>query len=179
MIHRISAAVLIVVSLYHHAYVLLSERGHLLLRNYLFHRDDLRRAAQGLKYNLGSGDAAADWGKFNLAQKLQYFGVIFGVCSMILTGLVLWVGTPAIALIPKWLMDLTIIIHGHEGFLIFIILLLWHLYNVHLAPGNFPMNMSWITGRIPIEECKMRYPAEHKRLLETGELRESIPSGGK
>ena len=32
--------------------------------------------------------------------------------------------------------------------LIFVVLILWHLYDVHLAGGNFPMNPSWLTGKM-------------------------------
>lgn len=169
-IHRIAALVLIAVGIYHHAYILFFQRGNTLLRNYLFKAGDLKRAMQNLRFSMGRVATPPYWGKFSLAQKLQYFGVVVGVVSMIVTGLVLWIGPAAIALIPKWLMDLTVIVHGYEGLLIFLILFLWHLYNVHLAPGNFPMNMSWITGRIAVDECRTRYPGEYERLIESGEL---------
>jgi formate dehydrogenase gamma subunit len=171
-IHRAAAVVLIGVAVYHHFYVLLSPRGHRLLQDYLPRSGDLGRFLQGFRFSMGWRESRPDWGKFNLFQKLQYLGVVVGVTTMILTGFVLWLGPPVIALIPKWLLDLTLIVHGGEGLLIFILLFFWHMYNVHLSPGNFPMNWSWITGRISRTKCQEDHPAEFRRLLAEGELSE-------
>jgi formate dehydrogenase subunit gamma len=171
-IHRWAAILLMGVTLYHYLYTLLTERGHALLTAYLPQKGDANRFLQTLRFNFGMADKPPHWGKFTFFQKVQYFGVIIGVLIMIITGVVLWLGPQAIALMPKWLVDLTLVVHGSEGLLIFLILLFWHLYNVHLAPGNFPMNMSWLTGRISMEELQRRHPAEYARLLEKGELGE-------
>ncbi len=171
-IHRISALVLLAVTCYHFLYIIISNRGHALFKAFLPHSGDLRKVLQGIKYNLRGAENHPDWGKFTFFQKLQYLGVAGGVISMLITGIILWLGPPAIALMPKWLMDLTLIIHGSEGLLIFILLLFWHLYNVHLSPGNFPMNMSWINGRLSLEDFKQRHPAEYRRMVAEGELKE-------
>jgi cytochrome b subunit of formate dehydrogenase len=171
-IHRLAAILLMGVTLYHYLYTLLTERGHTLLTAYLPQKGDGNRFIQTLRFNFGMADKPPHWGKFTFFQKVQYFGVVAGVLVMILTGVVLWLGPQAIALLPKWLVDLTLVVHGSEGLLIFLILLFWHLYNVHLAPGNFPMNMSWLTGRISVEELRRRHPAEYSRLFEKGELGE-------
>jgi formate dehydrogenase subunit gamma len=172
LIHRVAAIVLIGVALYHYLYTLLTQPGHALLTSYLPQQGDWQRFVETIKFNFGMADKPPHWGKFTFFQKIQYFGVIIGVLIMILTGIVLWLGPQSIALMPKWLVDLTLVVHGSEGLLIFLILLFWHLYNVHLAPGNFPMNMSWLNGRISVEELKRRHPAEYARLLEKGELEE-------
>jgi len=169
-LHRWAAVVLLAVAIYHHFSILFTVRGQKLVRDFMPHASDLKKIRQALRYAGGSQDQRPDWGKFSLFQKAQYFGVILGVLTMIITGLFLWMGPAGMGLLPKWLMDLTLLVHGREGMLIFMILLFWHLYNVHLAPGNFPMNMSWISGRITAEECRRLYPAEYRRLLETGEI---------
>jgi formate dehydrogenase gamma subunit len=172
LIHRWAAGVLIAIALYHHFSIVFTVRGQKLVRDFMLQRGDGKKVAQSLRYTSGRIPELPDWGKFTLFQKLQYFGVVLGVLTMILTGVILWLGPAAMGLLPKWLTDLTLLIHGREGLLIFLILLFWHLYNVHLAPGNFPMNMSWITGRISIQECRELHPAEYRRLVESGEIQE-------
>ncbi|RJP73674.1 MAG: hypothetical protein C4524_14250 [Candidatus Zixiibacteriota bacterium] len=169
LIHRISAVVLIAVSIYHYGYTLISRRGQELFQAMLPRKGDLGKGFQSFRYDLGKTAAPPEWDRFTYFQKVQYFGVILGVISLSVTGLILWMGPQAVAIAPKWLVDLTLVIHGYEGLLIFIILLFWHLYNVHLAPGNFPMNMSWITGRITMDELKEKHPAEYRRVSSGGE----------
>jgi cytochrome b subunit of formate dehydrogenase len=172
LIHRLAAVLLIAVTIYHYFYTLLSRRGHEILMEYLPHKGDWGKFFQTLRFNFGMDEKSPEWGQFTFFQKVQYLGVILGVLIMIVTGLVLWLGPQAIALMPKWLVDLTLIVHGSEGLLIFLIMLFWHLYNVHLAPGNFPMNMSWLTGRITVEELRNRYPAQYRKLKSEGVLDE-------
>lgn len=170
LIHRWAAIVLITVTIYHRLYTLLTERGHSLLMAYLPRKGDWGKFIQTLRFNFGLDDNPPEWGRFTLFQKVQYLGVVVGVIVMIVTGIVLWLGPQAIALMPKWMVDLILVVHGSEGLLIFLILLFWHLYNVHLAPGNFPMNMSWLTGRITVEDLRNRYPAEYRRMQAEGDL---------
>jgi cytochrome b subunit of formate dehydrogenase len=81
-------------------------------------------------------------------QKLQYWGAGIGSLMMIATGFVLWFHTQAMAVVPKWVVDVTTIVHGYEGLILFLLLFGWHLYIVHLSPGNFPMQRTFLTGRI-------------------------------
>mgnify|MGYP000087981266 CR=1 FL=1 len=84
-------------------------------------------------------------GKTWLALELA-FAVASG--TMVASGLGLWFATQAMAVMPKWLFDLLAVLHGRESVVIFLLLFLWHLYDVHLRPEVFPMDWSWITGRI-------------------------------
>jgi formate dehydrogenase subunit gamma len=105
------------------------------------------------------------FGKFNIRQKVQYFGVMLGTALMVFTGFILWFETAAMLLMSKWMVDVTAIVHGAEGLLIFVILFLWHLYNVHLNPEVFPMSRTWLTGRMSVEELKERHPQEHESIF--------------
>jgi len=71
---------------------------------------------------------------------------------------------------PKIVLDLAIIIHGYQGLLAFAVLFLWHLYNVHLHPSVFPMNPSWITGKVSAEWLREEHPLEYEKLKEEGLL---------
>lgn len=164
ILHRAAALVLVGLAAYHLLYLLFSDQGH----------SDLKKIAPSLRdfSNLlgvirssvsGSKERLLPFGKFNLRQKVQYFGVILGSALMIVTGFILWFETQSMALMPKWMVDLTAIVHGAEGLLIFVILLLWHFYNVHLNPESFPMSRTWLTGRMSAKELRDRHPLEYER----------------
>ena len=70
--------------------------------------------------------------------------------------------------LPKFMLDLTLVIHGYQGLLIFVILLFWHLYIVHLHPSVFPMNPAWLTGKVDSEWLRQEHPLEYEKLKEEG-----------
>jgi hypothetical protein len=76
--------------------------------------------------------------------------------------------------------------HPHEALLALLVIAFWHWYNVHLAPGRFPMQWTFLTGKITrehqMEEHFLEYlrnlvelPAERKALLDVLESRELVP----
>lgn len=168
VIHRAAALVLVGLAVYHLFYLLFSRRGHEDLRRMAPSRRDLENIGVMIRNALsGEGNTRPPFGKFNIRQKIQYFGVILGTAIMILTGALLWFETQAMLVLPKWMIDVTMIVHGAEGLLIFLILFLWHLYNVHLNPESFPMSRVWITGRMPVSELKERHPLEYERIVKS------------
>ena len=70
----------------------------------------------------------------------------------------------------KVVLDLTLLIHGYQGLLAFVILLFWHLYSVHLHPSVFPMNNAWLTGKVDAEWLKEEHPGEYDKLKGEGVL---------
>ena len=70
----------------------------------------------------------------------EYWGATTGVFLISVTGIILWAESFSMRFFPKFVLDLTLIIHGYQGLLIFVILLFWHLYIVHLHPSVFSYN---------------------------------------
>jgi len=62
------------------------------------------------------------------------------------------------------------LLHGRESVVIFLVLFLWHLYDVHFRPEVFPMDWSWITGRISLADLQERHPLEYERLRNSGAI---------
>jgi cytochrome b subunit of formate dehydrogenase len=146
-------------AVWHAAYVIFSERGHRQFMAMLPRRSDWTDIRAMLAYYLGRRDELPAFSRFNPIQKLQYWGAGLGSALMIVTGLVLWTHTTAMTVLPKWFLDLTVIVHGYEGLILFLVLFGWHLYIVHLAQGNFPLQRTFIDGRISRE----RLWREHRR----------------
>jgi hypothetical protein len=105
-------------------------------------------------YYLGRTEELPEFGRFTPLQKLQYWGAGIGSLMMIATGLVLWFHTAAMMVVPKWVFDVTTIVHGYEGLILFALLFGWHVYIVHLSPGNFPMQRTFLDGKISVERLR-------------------------
>ncbi|HEY6867733.1 MAG TPA: cytochrome b/b6 domain-containing protein [Candidatus Eisenbacteria bacterium] len=171
VIHRSAALVMILDGLLHLIYV-----GGLLIRSrfdwrrawpMVPARKDLRDFVATSLYYLGRRRVLPAYDRFNFREKFDYFAVFWGLPVMMFSGLVLW--------FPVWfgnrLPDLAIgaatIAHSDEAILAISAIVVWHLYNVHVAPGRFHRFRTWIDGRISREEMIVAHPLEYERL--TGE----------
>ncbi|MCJ7497730.1 MAG: hypothetical protein MUO78_06310, partial [candidate division Zixibacteria bacterium] len=74
-----------------------------------------------------------------------------------------WYQTQAMLVLPKWVIDITRVVHSYQGVIIAIVILFWHLYIVHLNPKRFPMSRIWIDGKISLEELELEHPLEYER----------------
>ncbi len=166
-IHRISAVVLMLLSIYHLLYILFSEKGHSEFYKIIFRLQDLKDFVIDILYSLNISQRPAEFEKYSYREKFQYWGVATGVLIMTFTGLILWFQDISMSLMPKWCIDLTFVIHGGAGLVIFFLLFIWHLYDVHLSPFNFPMDWSWLTGKVSLEKLKKTHYKEFLKL--TGE----------
>ena len=68
--------------------------------------------------------------------------------------------------LPKWVMDIALIVHSWEAILAFLAIIIWHMYNVHLNPSVFPMSKVWLTGKISLHEFRENHPLEYELHLE-------------
>lgn len=164
LIHRAAALAFMGFCLFHVLYAVFSTRGHQELMNLKPAEKDLKGFLDSVRFNLGFSKKKPRFDRFSYKEKFQYWGVAFGSVLMILTGLMLWAGTNFMNILPKWVLDLTFLIHGYEGVLLFILLFVWHIYNVHLSPDVFPMSKVWLTGKISLEELKKNHVLEYERL---------------
>ena len=165
LIHRAFAIVLILLSVYHMAWVTFTEDGHRELMAITPGRRDFSDFLKKLAFNLGLSNDLPKFDKYDYLQKFQYWGVVAGTAVMIFTGLILWFVNESMAVLPKWIIDLTLIVHGWDGVLIFIVLFLFHMYNVHLNPEVFPMSMTWLDGKISPDRLKHEHRLEYDRLV--------------
>ena len=65
--------------------------------------------------------------------------------------------------------------HPHEALLALLVIAFWHWYNVHLAPGRFPMQWTFLTGKITREHQIEEHFLEYLRnLVELPQEREYL-----
>jgi cytochrome b subunit of formate dehydrogenase len=172
LMHRWAAGLLMGLCGYHLLSILFTERGHQQFMEMRPRWQDVRDLLQVMRLNLGRTAARPAFGRFDYRQKFQYYAIFLASSTMILSGLALWFATEAMAVIPKWLFDALAVLHGRESVVIFLVLFVWHLYDVHLRPEIFPMDWSWITGRIRLADLKARHPMEYERLRQAGAIDE-------
>jgi formate dehydrogenase gamma subunit len=170
VVHRIAAVLLMANLVYHVFYMLFSREGKPELRQLFIGRQDIDDFLQSLRYNLGMGKEYPRFGKYGYKEKFQYWGASLGIVLISITGLMLWAEGFSMRFFPKFVLDLALIIHGYQGLLGFVLLYLWHIYNVHLHPSVFPMNPSWITGKVSVEWLREEHPLEYEKMKEEGLL---------
>jgi len=168
IIHRSAAVFLMAQLVYHAYYMLFSREGKRELREVWLTRRDFGDFLQAMRFNLGMESEYPRFGKYGYKEKFQYWGATAGVFLVSVTGIILWAETFSMKYLPKVVLDLTLIIHGYQGLLAFLILLFWHLYVVHLHPSVFPMNRAWLTGKVDAEWLRQEHPAEYDKLKGEG-----------
>jgi len=163
-IHRLAAVVLIATFAYHLLSIVFTRRGHEFFQQMIFGRKDLSDFVELIKHNLGIRKEMPLFDRFTCIEKFQYWAAGFAVILLGLSGFMLWFETLFMTVFPKWLIDLNHLVHSFEATLGFLVLVVWHLYNVHLNPQVFPMSRSWLTGKISKEEMHRDHPLEYQRL---------------
>jgi formate dehydrogenase gamma subunit len=176
-LHRIFAIVLMALAGWHFFYVVFTERGHAQLMAMRPRRQDLRDVGALLAFLAGRRAESPAFGRFTPLQKLQYWGAGLGSLTMIFTGLLLWFHTSAMMVMPKWVLDVTAIVHGYEGLILFALLFGWHLYIVHLSPGSFPMQSTFLTGRISLRRLWSEHRREYRETFGEREPPAEPPAG--
>jgi hypothetical protein len=94
---------------------------------------------------------------------------------MIGSGLILWFLETSLQYLPKFAADIAREAHSDEGLLATLAIIIWHFYNVHLNPENFPMNWTMFTGRISEEEMRRHHPLEYEELRATRVIQPVTP----
>lgn len=169
-LHRAAAVFMLAQMVFHAYYMLFSSEGKREFREVMLRGRDFADFLQAIRYNLGIVTEYPRIGKYGYKEKFQYWGATTGIFLISITGISLWAETFSMKFLPKVFLDLALIVHGYQGLLAFVILLLWHVYNEHLHPSVFPMNNAWLTGKVEAEWLRQEHPLEYEKLKQEGVL---------
>ncbi|MCX6617084.1 MAG: cytochrome b/b6 domain-containing protein, partial [Acidobacteria bacterium] len=143
-IHRGAAVILISAAVYHLVYVLASRPGR---RHWMqlvpLRRDVVEFFAAARQY---LGGAPARLSAYNYIHKAEYWALVWGTIIMGATGAVLWFNDFSLRYLPRWVIDLSTIIHYYEAVLAGLAVLVWHGYSVIFDPAHYPMDWLWLDG---------------------------------
>jgi cytochrome b subunit of formate dehydrogenase len=109
---------------------------------------------------------------FTYWEKFDYWAVFWGMGIIGGSGLVLWFPEVFAHLLPGWMFNIAMLIHGEEALLAVGFIFTIHFFNGHLRPEKFPMDSVIFTGRITLKEMEEERPDEYERLVRTGRIDE-------
>jgi cytochrome b subunit of formate dehydrogenase len=177
LIHRIGAVGLMTVGAYHLFYLIAFREGRTNLWKLLPVPQDVRDFFQMMRYFLGRSEEKPRFGRFSYVEKFDYWAVYWGMVIMIGSGLILWFLETSLRFLPKFAADIAREAHSDEGLLATLAIIIWHFYNVHLNPEHFPMNRTFLTGRIGEDEMRRHHPLEYEELMASRTLHVAAPAG--
>lgn len=160
LVHRLAAVVLIMTSIWHFVYMF-SKRGKTFIIDMFPKFSDLKEFVQRILFNLGLAKETPPFKRFSYIEKAEYWALIWGNIVMILTGILLWFDNYFIKFLSKEVLDISLIIHYYEAILAALAILVWHLYSTVFNPHVYPMNPSWLTGKMPKDMFKHEHPGEN------------------
>jgi hypothetical protein len=97
---------------------------------------------------------------------------------MIGSGLILWFKDQFLLFFPLWATDIAKEAHSDEALLATLAIVIWHFYNVHFNPHNFPLNKTFLTGTITARQMRDEHPLEYQRILKGQAAAENAGEGG-
>jgi cytochrome b subunit of formate dehydrogenase len=185
LIHRIAGFTMMFAAAYHVVTIAAGTLRQLLNGQFDYKRTqiprlkDLYDLIHDLKYFLGIEAHRPKMEKFMYKQKLHYLAIICGSLVLIAAGSALLFPDIMAKIIPGTLgkilpegaigaesysaffQSLARLMHADEAVMALIVVAFWHWSNVHLVPGRFPMQWTFLTGKITrehqIEEHFLEY----------------------
>jgi len=160
LLHRIAAIVMVVNIFYQTGYLALSEGGRSYFKAMIPGLKDAKDFIHNMAYYLTLRKEKPLFDRFNYKEKLEYWTGWIGNIIITITGFFLWYQE----YFPKFVFDLSILVHTMEAILASCAIMVWHFYEVHLKPGKFPMSTIFLDGKIPEHELQEEHPLQYERI---------------
>jgi cytochrome b subunit of formate dehydrogenase len=168
IIHRIAGVALMSAGIYHVFYVIRLREGRRLLRDIAPRPSDGFDALKAMRYYLGLSSEKPEFGRFNYAEKAEYWALVWGTALMGVTGVMLWAKVWIGNLLGRWGVDVATAIHYYEAILATLAILVWHFYQVFFDPDVYPMNGAWLDGKMPLDHYREEHGLDAETLGEAG-----------
>jgi hypothetical protein len=103
-------------------------------------------------------------------QKIHYLAMVWGCSVLTLSGCCLLFPEFMVEYLPfpKVSVNILRLMHAEESVLAFLVITLWHLYNVHIAPGRFPVQWTFWNGKINRDHQIEEHFLEYERQVREG-----------
>ena len=108
---------------------------------------DVVQLWQQIRWFVGAGPRPR-FEHFAYWEKFDYWAVLWGTALMGAAGLVLWFPDAASRVLPGWMFNVALFVHGAEATLAIGFIFVIHFFNGHLRPGKFPMDLVIFTGSV-------------------------------
>ncbi len=164
-VHRISAVVMILLSVYHVIYLLITARGRDVLFGLFPNLSDLTQMKDTMLYYLHLKKKHPEYDNYNYMEKLEYWALIWGTLVMGLTGLVLWFPTIGGNWAPVWFIKVSEIVHFYEAILATLAIIIWHWFFVIFHPKEYPLSFTAINGEMTVVHYKGEHRLRYNKLI--------------
>lgn len=131
-------------------------------------RQDFEDVLQTFRHYL-FGEPRPRVGKFDYAEKFEYWGLFLGGIVMSSTGLFLMFPEAVSQYLPGIIIAATRVMHGMEATFAVMVVILWHSWGVILRPDVFPLDTSIFTGKMDLHRLKHEHELEYDRLFPEGD----------
>ena len=157
-VHRGSAVVMMVLSVYHVIYLIITSRGRDVLKGLLPNMRDLVHLINNSLYYMHLKKKQPDFDNYNYIEKMEYWALIWGTIVMGVTGLVLWFPTVVGDWAPVWFIKVSEIVHFYEAILATLAIVVWHWFFVMFHPKEYPISFTVFNGKVTLHH----YKEEHR-----------------
>jgi len=175
IVHRFFGAALLAAVAYHLADVLWrafvrGERGLLWGPTSMMPQPrDLKDFFKQMRWFFGAAERPR-FEYFTYWEKFDYWAVLWGTLIMGAAGLLMWFPETASRIVPGWMFNVALFVHGAEATLAIGFIFVIHFFNGHLRPGKFPMDLVIFTGKVSDQELRQERAEMYDRLAKSGEL---------
>jgi cytochrome b subunit of formate dehydrogenase/mono/diheme cytochrome c family protein len=172
LIHHFSAAVMLMISIYHVNEVLYKVYVERTPWTMLPLVQDIQHVIQDILFNLGLRKRRAYYGRYSYDEKAEYLALVWGTVIMAMTGFMMWNPITTARFLPGQIIPAAKAAHGAEAVLAVLAIILWHFYHVHLKH----FNKSMFIGTMTTEEMEHEHPAELAELEAEGNREPIAPA---
>lgn len=131
---------------------------------------DLRDFGRMTSWFFGAG-SKPQFERWTYWEKFDYWAVYLVAAGIVVPGLMLWLPNVFCRFLPGWSLNVAAVLHSETSVLGSGLLLLIHLFNTHLRPEKFPMDLSLVTGLVSEQHLRRARPEYLDRLLREGRLK--------
>ena len=163
LLHRIAAIAMVAVSVIHVGY-LFTKRGRALVRDLAPQPSDAWDVIGNGLYLAGLRSHPPRFARFSYIEKAEYWALVWGTIVMTVTGFILWFENESLRHVNLWVINAATLVHYYEAWLAFLAIVVWHLYQNIANPEVYPMNWTWLHGRISEEQMKHEHRAWYDEL---------------
>jgi len=176
--HRMAGVALIAAGVYHVFYLIAAREGRKLVWDLAPQPKDAFDAFGTMRYYLGLSKVKPQFGRFNYAEKAEYWALVWGTALMGVSGVMLWGKVWVGNLLARWWVDVATTVHFYEAILATLAIVVWHFYQVFFDPDVYPMNWAWWDGKMPVEQYRHEHGLDTEALPEAEAEEKTSGTGG-
>ena len=113
-------------------------------------------------------------GRWTYWEKFDYWAVFWGAAIIGVSGLMLAAPVYFTRFVPGIALNVALVVHSEEALLATGFIFIFHFFHNHLRPEKFPIDVSILTGRVPLDRFKEERPLQYQQLVDEGRLERSI-----